>query len=250
MVQYSTSDNTIQSFLATIRKGESGNSSTPYSVGYGGTNLSGYSTDSYGFPQWSGVQTSQGMTHAAGAYQFQPGTWQGVASQYGLNFQNQNDQNAGAWYNAQKVYARNTNGGDLYSSLQSGGSGVGSALHSEWTSLSGSTNFSGSSGGSGVISDTWGQSGSTGSGSSTTSPTYGQTGGVGNPNSTDYNVDQNYNSTGTAASSTSVTSSITGWLASIAGRVGLFVLAIVFIIGAIALLALKTGIEIETGKAT
>ena len=41
--------------------------------------------------------------------------------------------------------------------------------------------------------------------------------------------------------------SITGWLGSIAARVGIFVLAIVFIVGALVLFGLKSGIETETG---
>jgi hypothetical protein len=31
--------------------------------------------NAYGFPIWSGVHTPFGLTHAAGAYQFEPSTW-------------------------------------------------------------------------------------------------------------------------------------------------------------------------------
>jgi hypothetical protein len=52
-------------------------------------------------------------------------------------------------------------------------------------------------------------------------------------------------SLGTAASGW--VSTFTDWLGSVATRVGIFVLAIVFIVGALVLFGLKSGIETETG---
>jgi hypothetical protein len=132
-VAYNANDATQQSFLGALALGESGGFSNAPSLGYGGHDLSGYGTDQYGFPDWEGV----GNTHAAGTYQFQPGTWDDVASQHGLNFQNAQDQNAGAWYLAQDTYARKT-GGDLETDLNAGlFSKVQSALQSVWPSVTG-----------------------------------------------------------------------------------------------------------------
>lgn len=133
-VGYNSSDSLQAKFLQAIRSTESNGS---YTVGYGGVDLSNYSTDAYGFPQWSGATTSSGPTHAAGAYQFQPATWSGVASQYGLNFKNSADQDAGAWYLAQSDYAKNT-GRDLYTDLQEGNyTNIAAGLKTTWTSITG-----------------------------------------------------------------------------------------------------------------
>ena len=123
-VAYNPNDATQQAFLKAIAAGESNNATgNPYTEGLGNVNLSGAPTDVNGFPIWSG----QGNSHAAGAYQFQPGTWSGIANQYGLNFSNPQDQNAGAWYLAQQ------NDPNLYTDLQSGNTGaVATALASTW----------------------------------------------------------------------------------------------------------------------
>ena len=56
-----------------------------YTVGYGGTDLSHAPLDSTGFPQWAGVNGPAGPTHAAGAYQFEPTTWQRYAVPLGIH---------------------------------------------------------------------------------------------------------------------------------------------------------------------
>lgn len=128
-VAYNAYDTVQQSFLNALAQGESGGFSNAPTLGYGGADLSGAPTDQYGFPQWSGV----GNTHAAGIYQFQPGTWDSVASQFGLNFQNPQDQAAGAWYTAQQADPT------LENDLQSGNySKVQSLLAKIWPSVIGS----------------------------------------------------------------------------------------------------------------
>lgn len=62
---------------AAIRRFESGNK---YTVGFGNVDLRGTALNQYGFPIWTGVQTKYGITHAAGAYQFEPGTWMEYAA--------------------------------------------------------------------------------------------------------------------------------------------------------------------------
>lgn len=133
IVAYNQSDAEQRAFLAAVRAGEGGDN---YWIGFGGKDLSKSARDQYGFPQWGGAVTGEGPTHAAGAYQFQPGTWREVASKYGLNFSNPFDQDSGAWYNAQRKYAANTGGASLDADLDAGlFEKVRSALKQEWTSL-------------------------------------------------------------------------------------------------------------------
>ena len=66
---------------ADIKQRESGGN---YNVGYGGTDLSNAPLDQYGFPIWPGKMGPAGMSHAAGAYQFQPGTWRPYAQKLGI----------------------------------------------------------------------------------------------------------------------------------------------------------------------
>ncbi len=128
-VAYDPYDPVQRSFLGALAQGESGGFSNSAMVGYGGGDLSAATPDQYGFPQWNGV----GNTHAAGTYQFQPGTWKDVASKFGLNFQNPADQDAGAWYTAQAADP------NLESDLSSGAFGkVQAALSRIWPSVSGS----------------------------------------------------------------------------------------------------------------
>lgn len=119
-------------FLAALRAGEGGDN---YWVGFSGVDLSNAPRDRWGFPQWGGKVTREGPTHAAGAYQFQPGTWRNIARKYGLDFSKPSDQDAGAWYNAQERYARET-GRSLDEDLNAGlFEKVRGALSREWTSL-------------------------------------------------------------------------------------------------------------------
>jgi len=132
-VAYNPNDPTQQNFLSALALGESGNASNALTLGFGGSDLSGDPADQFGFPQWAG----EGNSHAAGLFQFQPSTWDSVASQYNLNFSNPQDQSAGAWYVAQQAYS-NATGGDLSTALSQGNYGsVQSALASIWPSVAG-----------------------------------------------------------------------------------------------------------------
>ena len=126
-VAYNANDPEQRELLAAIRGVESGN----YWEGTGGSDLSGRPRNEYGFPIWSGV----GKSHAAGAYQFQPGTWKIVAEQFNLNFANPSDQDAGAWYNAQRVYSAKT-GRSLDADLDAGlWDKVRTGLQGEWQGI-------------------------------------------------------------------------------------------------------------------
>lgn len=125
-----------QRFLAALRAGEASKRGDPYSTGFSDIDLSNAPRDRYGFPIWGGKVTREGPTHAAGAYQFQPGTWRAIAARYGLNFSSPRDQDAGAWYNAQERYARETGGRSLDADLDAGlFEQIRGALSREWTSL-------------------------------------------------------------------------------------------------------------------
>lgn len=134
LVAYNPADKEQRSLLAAIQRGESGGN---YSIGFGGVDLSSAARDQWGFPIWGGDRTQAGPTHAAGAYQFQPGTWEYVAKKYNLNFANPSDQDRGAWYLAQETYAKKT-GGSLDEDLNAGKfAGVQAALSSVWSSVVG-----------------------------------------------------------------------------------------------------------------
>lgn len=132
-VAYNPSDPTQARFLAALAQGESGGAANALTLGVGGTDLSHAPADQYGFPQWQGF----GGSHAAGEFQFQPGTWDAVAAAHGLNFSNPADQAAGAWYLAQDTYAQKT-GGSLQDALRAGDlASVQSALSDVWPSVTG-----------------------------------------------------------------------------------------------------------------
>jgi muramidase (phage lysozyme) len=131
--QYDPTDPIQQNFLSALALGESGNAANAYTLGAGGTDLSQAPTDASGFPQWSGVAGSR----AAGAFQFQPGTWTETATPYNLHFQNPSDQNDAAWILAQQTYGQAT-GQDLETALKAGDfQTVQAALAGRWKSVTG-----------------------------------------------------------------------------------------------------------------
>jgi muramidase (phage lysozyme) len=135
-VAFNPNDPVQQQFLNSLALGETGTSGS-IDEGYGGTDLSGAITDAFGFPVNSTTGNTGGPTSAAGYFQFEKGTWDQLAQQYGLNFADTADQEAGAWYLAQSTYASKT-GGSLYSTLSSGSTGnLDSALSSIWPSVLG-----------------------------------------------------------------------------------------------------------------
>ncbi len=122
--------------LRTIASGES--------HGYGDLYGGGQTTDfsrhpNVAAPITSGPNAGQTST-AAGRYQFLKSTWDAEAAKLGLRDFSPASQDRAAWDDAQSVYRRKT-GHDLLEDLRSPNprvrAGVGTALHSEWTSLPG-----------------------------------------------------------------------------------------------------------------
>lgn len=68
-------------FQRLVKHYEGGDS---YTKGYGGADLSNSPVDQYGFPIWEGNMGPQGISHAAGGYQFEPSTWHTYAKQLGI----------------------------------------------------------------------------------------------------------------------------------------------------------------------
>jgi muramidase (phage lysozyme) len=127
-VAYNPNDPSQRAFLSALALGETGGAANAASLGFGGTDLASAPTDQYGFPQWSG----QGSTHAAGIFQFQPGTWDKVAADHGLDFSHPQDQAAGAWYLAQQADP------NLADDLASGNfKGIQAQLAGIWPSVTG-----------------------------------------------------------------------------------------------------------------
>jgi len=114
-----------------IAGGETGNDPNAYRALYGGGH--------FGFPQWSGRPGPAGISHAAGKYQFQPGTWKLAATEYVAagnpvpDFRNDADQEAVGRFWAQRTYRKNT-GRDLVDDASKDSVDY-SALSGEWSSL-------------------------------------------------------------------------------------------------------------------
>jgi muramidase (phage lysozyme) len=126
-------------FLDALAVGESEPKGTPRGSGYnklcGGGTFSGFSK----FPQWAGVVIDGVRSHAAGRYQFQPGTWDEEAKRLGLRDFSPSSQDAAAWDLAGRTYHEHI-GCDLETDLLAGRlAEVVPALHSTWPSLSSET---------------------------------------------------------------------------------------------------------------
>jgi len=131
-IGYNSNDPYIQAFLSSLALGETGGAQDSQYLGVGGTSLQSIVTaghvDEYGFPIWEGF----GNSHAAGTWQFQPGTWDEVAAEHNLNFASKTDQAQAAWYYAQEKDPT------LYDDIRNGNfSKITSALASVWPSVTG-----------------------------------------------------------------------------------------------------------------
>jgi len=108
-------DPALYPVLDKVKGGESGGK---YDALYGGGN--------FGFPSWPGRQGPAGMSHAAGGYGDQPGTWRQIATEvqqrFGrtLDFGSRKDQDFGNAYWMIKTYGRDANGHNLIEASKAG----------------------------------------------------------------------------------------------------------------------------------
>jgi len=137
---YNPFDPVQAKFLSSLALGESPTGTNPYSEGYGNVDLSHQTTDQFGFP----VQAVGTPSSAAGPFQFVKGTWDKVAGEFNLNFQNPSDQSAGAWYNAEQTFASATGGQSLEATAAAAEAGdtgaaqaIQHALTGQWPSVTG-----------------------------------------------------------------------------------------------------------------
>lgn len=132
---YNPNDPVESAFLTAL----SSNEGNALYEGYKGIDLTNYPKDQYGFPIWPGVTDASTLfkpTHAAGFFQFEPGTFDSVAAANpGISFDSLQGQQAAAWLYAQDTFSKNT-GGDLYTTLKQGNnSAVQKALINVWPSV-------------------------------------------------------------------------------------------------------------------
>ncbi len=126
-----SSQDLLAPVMAVIAGGETGADPNAYRALYGGGH--------FGFPQWEGRAGPAGISHAAGKYQFQPGTWKLAATEYISagnpvpDFRNDADQEAVGRFWAQRTYKKNT-GRNLVDDAAKGAVDY-SALAGEWSSL-------------------------------------------------------------------------------------------------------------------
>jgi muramidase (phage lysozyme) len=132
-------------FLDALAEGESDpvakrEGISPYFILLGGGSFEKMPRNVLGFPIWSGLSGSWGVSHAAGRYQFQPGTWAQQAVKLGLtDFSVPAQQDAAAWDLAATVFAGRTGGHLIDELLSARLVGIANILHSTWTSLSEAT---------------------------------------------------------------------------------------------------------------
>ena len=131
----SADDAAWQGILGKIRSGES----PDYNTIVGGGKFS----DMSAHPNVGVRQPDGSMSHAAGAYQFQPGTWAPIAKKLGLTDFSPKSQDAGAKYLAEQTYQAQT-GRSIVEDWKKGAVDWG-ALGDKWTSLKKAGGSAGSS---------------------------------------------------------------------------------------------------------
>lgn len=128
-------------FLDALAEGESDpvakrEGISPYFILLGGGSFEHLPRNAIGFPIWNGLRGSWGVSHAAGRYQFQPGTYAAQAAKLGLTDFGPASQDAAAWDLAATVFAGRTGGHLIDDLLKDRLTGIADLLHPTWTSLS------------------------------------------------------------------------------------------------------------------
>lgn len=116
---------------AALLRGISSAEGAGYDSLYGGGTFSGYGE----FPQWAGRKGPTGLpTHAAGRYQFEPGTWARAAKALGLKDFSPESQDKAALWLAQQTYKGNLLT-DLASNNPKAIAHITAVLSSQWAGL-------------------------------------------------------------------------------------------------------------------
>lgn len=126
-------------FVYALCSGEGGTDVDAWRRCYGGAFYTGPLTVVFNSanPLWAGKQGPAGISHALGAGQFQPATYQETAARTGLPTIEPQSQMANIWYLAQYVYGIKAPGASLEADLAAGKEmSVASLLSETWTSLS------------------------------------------------------------------------------------------------------------------
>jgi hypothetical protein len=104
--------------LAAIAEGEGGST---FTILYGGSQWAGSLAT---FPSWAGKGVGNSETHAAGAFQFEPGSYGEAARISGRSSFYPQDQIQNAWDYAATIFAARYSAASLHDVLQAGGNGL------------------------------------------------------------------------------------------------------------------------------
>lgn len=143
IIPYDPSDRWQAALLSAIALGETGGRKDAMWLGVGGVDLRACPRNSHGFPIWAGRHFPTGASHAAGVFQFEPATWERIASQYGLDFTIQADQYEGAWYLAQHDFYVRTKRNLRFALIAGSFQAVQAGLVATWQSAGGHSGYEG-----------------------------------------------------------------------------------------------------------
>ena len=105
-----------KAFLAAVAEGEGG---TTFNILFGGSMWTGSMA---AFPPWPGVTLARGsMTHAAGAFQFEPASYAAIAHVSGRAGFEPQDQIQNGWDLADEVFSAKTSAMTLHAALEAAG---------------------------------------------------------------------------------------------------------------------------------
>jgi hypothetical protein len=108
-----------KAFLAAVAEGEGG---TTWNILYGGTMWTGSMA---AFPPWPGVKLRNGLwTHAAGALQFQPASYEEAVAISGRAGFEAQDQIQNGWDYANLIFGERYKAATLHALLQAGGNSL------------------------------------------------------------------------------------------------------------------------------
>lgn len=137
MTPFNPTDKVQALFLSALSLGETAHRKDAQWLGVGNVDLSKRPCGRDGFPIWDGVRGGKGISHAAGVFQFEPGTWSDIAKRFSCHFGNLQEQYKAAWCLASEVFSHRV-GVNLYDALKSKSfATVQRTLETTWPSVTG-----------------------------------------------------------------------------------------------------------------